>query len=253
MSVSYFRPRSRFDFAKDTLDIGNLLSWKRAHFKRHFFIRVFAIDETRIEEFYQWHLSYYLGKHSEGSEEIFFKYLWELIESQLDVLLRKDVYDSKHLKNEQQIQQLKKFTEVLISHDKWSFHKSKDAVVAQQELEIYALKQDVIKLKSDLEKATILEKEGYINIRANRLHTFYDLIHQLQDVKLPDGMELLYPADQIIWRRMICKFFREDNKKINFNTIQRYFPADKRNIGNKYKEIAEKDKLLKIVLAKKRS
>lgn len=253
MSVTFFKPRGRFDFTKGTLDIGNPISWKRAHFKRHFFIRVFAIDETHIEEFYQWHLSYYLGKHLGGNEEIFFKFLWELIESQLDVLMRKDVYDINHLKNEQQIIQLKKFTEVLISHDKWNFHKSNEAVVARQELEIYALKQDVIRLKSELKKATMLEKDGYINIRAGRAHTFYDLIHKLQDIKLPDKLELLYPADQIIWRRMICKFFREDHKEINFNTIHRYFPADKKNLGNKYKEIDQKDKLLDIVLAKRRS
>ena len=45
MSISFFRPRDRFDFSKDTLDIGNPISWKRAHFKKHFFKRVFAIHD----------------------------------------------------------------------------------------------------------------------------------------------------------------------------------------------------------------
>ena len=253
MSINFFRPRDRFDFSKDTLDIGNPISWKRAHFKKHFFKRVFAINDNLIDKFYRRHLAYYLAMHPKGNEEIFFKYLWELIESQLKVLMGKDVYDSNHLNNERQIEQLKKFTGVLISHDRWNFHKSNEAVVANQELEIYALKQDIIRLKSELKKATTLEKDGYINIRAGRAHTFYDLIHKLQEIKLPDGLELLYPADQIIWRRMICKFFREDHKEINFHTIHRYFPADKKNLGNKYKEIDQKDKLLDIVLAKKRS
>ncbi|MDB5122520.1 MAG: hypothetical protein JWP94_649, partial [Mucilaginibacter sp.] len=32
-----------------------------------------------------------------------------------------------------------------------------------------------------------------------------------------------------------------------------YFPTDKRNLGRKYVEIADKDKVFKLVLAKKRS
>jgi hypothetical protein len=253
MSINYFRPRDRFDFAKDTLDIGNPITWNRSHFLKHFFKRVFAISEQRIEQFYQRHIAYYLENHPDGSEELFLRNLWELIERQLKVLMRKDIYDKDHIRNEREIRQLKKFTEILISHDRWNFHKSNGAVVAQQELEIYALKQEIIQLKAGLKKATLLEKDGYINIRAGRAHSLYDIIHQLQEIRLPDGFELLYPADQIIWRRIICKFFREDHEEINFNTIHRYFPTDKKNPGSKYKEIAEKDKLFKINLARKRS
>lgn len=32
----FFKPRDRFDFSKDTLDIGNPLSWKRAHFLKEY-------------------------------------------------------------------------------------------------------------------------------------------------------------------------------------------------------------------------
>ena len=32
MSITYFRPRDPFDFSKDTLDIGNPLSWDRSQF-----------------------------------------------------------------------------------------------------------------------------------------------------------------------------------------------------------------------------
>lgn len=86
MSITYFRPRDHFDFSKDTLDIGNPLSWKHSTFLKHFFKRVFAISEDRLEEFHLHHLSYFLTSHSEGTEEIFFKHVWELIEGQLKVL-----------------------------------------------------------------------------------------------------------------------------------------------------------------------
>jgi len=144
MSVTYFKPRERLDFAPDSLDLGNPVSWNRSHFLKHFFKRVFAIPEDLIKEFYQRHLAYYLSNHPDGTDEIFFKYFWSLIERQLNVLLKKDVYDKNHLRNERQIARLQKFTELLISIDRWNFHKSNDAVIAQQDSEIYALRQEII-------------------------------------------------------------------------------------------------------------
>lgn len=252
MSVTYFKPRDRFDFAPDTLDIGNPLTWDRSQFLKHFFKRVFAIPEDRIEEFYQHHLAYYFANHPNGIEEVFFKYFYGLIERQLKVLLSKDIYDNNHIRNEREIERLQNFTELLIPHDHWNFHKSNDAVIAQQDSKIHALEQQVTQLKADLKKATTLETEDYINIRAGYSHTLYDIILQLQDIELTDGNMLLYPATQIVWRRMICKYFREGGNEINFNSIHRYFPTDKRNLGKKYVEIADKDKIFKLVLAKKR-
>jgi hypothetical protein len=66
MSVTYFKPRERFDFAKDTLDIGNPLQWNRSQFLKHFFKRLFAISGDRLDEFYQRHLAYYLANHPDG-------------------------------------------------------------------------------------------------------------------------------------------------------------------------------------------
>jgi len=253
MSVTYFKPRDRFDFAQDTLDLGNPLSWDRAQFLKHFFKRVFAIPGARIEEFYQRHLNYYLTNHPDGTEEIFFKYFYSLIERQLKVLLGKDIYDNNHIRNEHEIERLQSFTNLLIPLDRWNFHKSNDAAIAQQDSKIHFLEQQVTQLKADLKKANTLETEDYINIRAGYAHTLYDIILQLQDIKLPDGNTLLYPATQIVWRRMICKYFREGGNEINFNSIHRYFPTDKRNLGKKYVEIADKDKIFQLSLPKKRS
>ncbi len=93
----YFKPRDRFDFTDDTLDIGNPLTWKRTHFLKHLFKSIFAISEERNVEFYTRHLNYYLTNHPDDSEEAFFKNLWELVERQLKVLTGKDVYDIDHI------------------------------------------------------------------------------------------------------------------------------------------------------------
>src|SRR4051794_4010488 len=129
MSIAFFKPRGRFDFSKNTLDIGNPLTWDREQFLKHFFKRVFAIGEDRIKEFYQRHLAYYLAEHTDGSEEIFFRYFWGQIEKQLKVLMGKNIYDKDHVQNERQIKRLNQFTEMLISADRWNIHKSNDAMV----------------------------------------------------------------------------------------------------------------------------
>ena len=244
MSVTYFKPRDRFDFASDTLDLGNPLSWDRAQFLKHFFKRVFAIPDDRVEEFYQRHLAYYLANHTDGTEEIFFKYFWGLIERQLNVLINKDVYDKNHLRNEREIARLQKFTELLISLDSWNFHKSNDAVIAQQDSEIYVLKQQIHQLRAELKKAASLEPEGYINVADGYRNTVLYLY--LQELKTPEGKELMFSQTQSVWTKMICKYFREGDREIKFETIRRYFPGDKKGPGEKHADIPAKSKLFQI-------
>jgi hypothetical protein len=253
MSVRYFKPRDRFDFDHNTLDIGNPIRWDRSQFLKHFFKRVFAIPGECIEEFYQRHLTYYLANHTVGTEEIFFRYFWGLIERQLNVLLNKDVYDKNHLRNEREIARLKKFTEILISLDRWNIHKSNDAVIVKQDSEIHVLQQQVIHLKAELKKATSLDSGDYINIADGHRNAVLHLYLQMQELKTPEGKELMFSQTQSVWTKMICKYFREGDKEINLETIRRYFPSDKREPGDKHADIPAKSKLFQISPVKKRS
>ncbi|SDF67224.1 hypothetical protein SAMN05216464_1243 [Mucilaginibacter pineti] len=260
MSVTYFKPRDRFDFSKDTLDIGNPLQWDRKHFLKHLFKRAFAISEDRIEEFYQRHLDYYLEKHSDGSEEIFFKYLWGLIERQLKVLMGKNIYDKDHIENERQIKQLQKFTEMLISVDRWNVHKSNDTVIAQQEFEIIALKQQVADLEAELKENRVWETDGYIIIRDGQALAVLDLCLQMQKLKATDGKELLITPAQNAWAKMISKYFREIDeenkgqaKEIKIDRLRYYLRGlDPKDPLKRENEIPEKHKLYTIAPVKKR-
>jgi uncharacterized protein YegP (UPF0339 family) len=127
----------------------------------------------------------------------------------LKVLLSKDVYDKNHLRNEREMARLQKFTELLISHDRWNFHKSNDEVIVQQESEIYVLKQEIIQLKADLKKATALETDGYINIPDDYRNAILHMHLQMQELKTPEGKELMFSQTQSVWTKMICKYFRE--------------------------------------------
>lgn len=211
MSISYFKPRDRFDFSNDTLDIGNPISWSRKNFLKHLFIRIFAINEERIEEFYQRHLNFYLEQDPDGNKELFFRYLWKLISRQLKVLLERDIYHKDHVRNEREIKQLEKFTEVLISHDQWNLHKSTEAAVAAQQLEIHALNQENTQLKAEL--AECRQWDGYIEIRDGQVLPLLDLLIKMQVLKTPEGDVLLITPAQNTWTKMISKYFREVDSK----------------------------------------
>jgi len=141
MSIIYFKPRDRFDFSVNTLDIGNPISWSRSHFLKHLFKRIFTIPQTRFQEFYQHHLDYYLKTVDNSSKELFFKNLFDTVDRQLKVLNGRDVYAKSHVKTQREVVQLESLRKLLISFDKWNIHKSFDDVVAKQESDIYALHQ----------------------------------------------------------------------------------------------------------------
>lgn len=211
MSIIYFKSRDRFDFSNDTLDIGNPISWSRKDFLKHLFKRIFAISEERIEEFYQRHLNYYFQQHPDGNEETFFRYLWDLIARQLKVLLLKDIYDKEHIRNEKQIKQLKKFTEILISHDQWNLYKSTEAAVVAQEIEIHDLNQKNVELTAEL--AEYRQFDGYIDIRDGQALALLDLFIKMQALETTGGDQLLITHAQNTWAKMISKYFREVDSK----------------------------------------
>nr|WP_121272846.1 hypothetical protein [Pedobacter schmidteae] len=252
MSTSYFKPRHRFDFSSDTLDIGNPLSWKRSHFFKFLFKRVFAINEDRIEEFYQRHLNYYLEKNPDGNEETFFRYLWDLIDRQLNVLLHKDVYDKNHVRNEREIKQLKKFTEVLISHDQWNLHKSTEAAVAAQQLEIHCLNQENIQLKAEI--AEYRQFDGYIEIRDGQVLPLLDLFIKMQALETAEGAQLLITPAQNTWAKMISRHFREidsintgQTKEIKIERLRYYLRGiDPKDPTKREHEIPKKHQLYTI-------
>jgi hypothetical protein len=252
MFISYFRPRDRFDFSNDALDIGNPITWSRKNFLKHLFKRIFAISEERIEEFYQRHLNYYLAEYPDSEEEPFFRYLWELVERQLKVLSGKDIYDKDHVRNEEQIERLKKFTSILITHDKWNLHKSTEAVVAAQEIEIHALNQRNIQLSAELTEYR--QWDGYILIRDGQVLALLDLFIKMQNLKATDGEELLITPAQNTWAKMISKYFREideentgQTKEIKIDRLRYYLRGiDPKDPTKREHEIPKKHQLYKI-------
>lgn len=246
MSIIYFKPRDRFDFSVNTLDIGNPITWSRSHFLKHLFKRIFAIQQVRFHEFYQHHLDYYLKTTDNSGEGVFFKNFYEIIDRQLRVLNSRDVYAKNHVKTQRELVHLTKLKNLLISFDNWNVHKSYDNIVADKESDIYTLRQQIEILKAELKKATALETQQYVNIPKGGFLSFVDLIIQFEETRLPSGKELTFAEFQIVWVKMICKYFREDHEEIDFNRVRRYFPKDRRNPGNRSSSVPSDQHLFEI-------
>ncbi|WP_286778678.1 MULTISPECIES: hypothetical protein [Sphingobacterium] len=252
MSISYFKLRDRFDFSRDSLDIGNPVTWSRKHFLKHLFKKILTIHEDLLEEFYRHHLTYYLETHPQGEEKNFFEYLWQTVESQLNVLKSKDIYDKDHVRNLLNTDRLKKVMWMLMSLDRWDIHRKNQPIIEKQEIQIFALTQEITDLKAKLQEATNLDTKQYINVPKGRLLPLLDLFIQMADLEV-EGKELVFSEFPIVWVKMICKYFREDHEEIDFNRVRRYFPKDKRNPSARSASIPSGQSLFTIKPVRKRS
>ncbi|WP_158798651.1 hypothetical protein [Pedobacter sp. L105] len=255
MSLEYFRQRDRFDFSKNTLDIGNYLHWNKKSFLKHFFLRIFATDASRWEEFYTRHLNYYLAKHEDGKEEDFFTHLWSLIETRLKTLVEKDIYESKnHVRDQQEIKHLKSLTGFLISIDKWNSHETEVEIIMRQQNQINTMQNKMDKMDKELKTFRLLETKDHINIPKGYVLTLVDIILQIQEQTIDGKIELAFAQTQAIWMKIICKYFTEDRQPIKYERIKRYFTPDPDDLSkSKFSPVPENKKLFKIIPAKKRS
>ncbi len=252
MKRSYFKPRGRFDFKPHPFDIGRPLSWWESHYDRHFLLRLYQRKESEFDAFYHYHLNYFLKENEGAKEEEFFEHVWNILKDRLEQLVKEDAPGSGHARNNSDKMRLRSFQKYMKTIDKWDTDKSKDTIIAEKEAEIQELKAQLAETRQELKAARKLETEDYINIADGYRNTVLDLHLQMQEIKLPDGKELMLSQTQSVWMKMICKYFREGDQEINFETIRRYFPGDKREPGDKHSDIPAKSKLFKISPIKKR-
>lgn len=253
MKTAYFKHRQRFDFSPHSLDIGRPLFWSKLLEDNHFLYRLIKLDESRFEAFYQYHLNYYLSNSPQGHEQSFFKHVQEIVSDRIEQLRVKDPFKSSHPSDVKAKDQLRKFREFLSGIDQWHTHQSTESIIASQKEEIYNLTEQLNKLKAELKEARSLETTDRIRIAKEHLTTVIDLFIQFQELKLPDGKELMFSQTQSIWVKMICRYFEQNKNSISPETVRRYFPADKRSPGTKYSPVPPQSKLFKIIAANKRS
>ncbi|MGJ1203825.1 hypothetical protein [Sphingobacterium lactis] len=250
----YFKTRPRFGKAQHPFDIGMPFFWWKGHYDLHFLKRLYERTQGEFGTYYDHHLQFFLQENEGASEIEFFRHVNDIASDELGKLIADDKRESKskHRSIVQQKKMLRAFLAHLASIDRWNTTRTKDEIIAEMESEIRELKELVVQLTKELKEAQKLETEGYINIPEGYLLTLVDIMVKLRKQALKDGRELVFSQFAMVWVKMICRYFREDRQPISIDTIRRYFPADLKDLKEKYAEIPSKNKLFDIVPAKKR-
>lgn len=251
---TYFRTRPRFGKAQHPFDIGMPFFWWKGHYDLHFLKRLYERTQDEFCAYYDHHLQFFLKENEEATEIEFFRHVNDIVSDELGKLIADDKRESKskHKSIVQQKKMLRAFLNHLTSIDQWNVSRTKDEIIAEKESEIKELKEIVVQLTKELKEARKLETDGVIDIPKGYVLTVVDLFVKLRKQVIKDGRELAFAQFSIVWTKMICQHFTEEGKHISFGRVQRYFPADLKDLKERYAEIPSKNQLFDIVPAKKR-
>ncbi|HVX00811.1 MAG TPA: hypothetical protein VHA52_10310 [Candidatus Babeliaceae bacterium] len=253
MPNKYFKPHKPYDRNPHKYDIGVFVGLKKGYEDNLFIKKLFTLPELEYAAYYLYHLTYFLNKEPNGEQE-FFSFVWQIVLRRIKFIETKDPFNSSHALDMEILDKLISFQKYLRSIDQWNTQKTLPEIIADQQEEIRKQQAEIGTLKEDLKAARKLETQEYINIADGYLLSFLDICLQAQEAMLPDsGKELVFSQTQIVWCKMIAKYFREGNNEISLETIRRYFPADKNNPGSKYAKIPSELKLFQLKPARKRS
>jgi hypothetical protein len=250
MPNKFFKPRRPLTLSPHKYDLGIFSGLKEGTEDNHFLAKLWKMPGEQYVAYYNYHLSYFLNKEPEGEKE-FFTYVWRITLIRIQFLEKENPFSSDHAKNGERLYILLQFQKYLRSIDQWHTEKTQVEVIAGQTEEIKKLKNQIDGIKEELKAARKLETEYHINIAEGQLLTVVDLFKKMEDLKI-EGKELVFAQFQIIWAKMICRYFRHGSKEINFDTVRRYFPGDKENPGVRSASVPAKNQLYNIVPIKKR-
>lgn len=246
MLHSYFKIRDPWNFKPHKFDVGTPVIQSSFH-DNHFFLKLYKLGENEFTDFYDYHLVYYIDKFS-GNEQNFHRYVSDIVSTRIAQLKLINPFSRKALGAKEQIQQLTTFQKFLSSIDQWNSSKSLEVIIAEKNEEIAGLKEQITGLEDQLQALRQFEPSTKIDIRDKHLPTFVHLIHQLQDVVLPDERRLFNFQGQSAWYKLVSKYFTHDRKPIPIETARNYFPVQKQKTSKEI-EVPERLQLLKIILA----
>src|ERR1700744_6439510 len=95
MPNKYFKPHERFNRNPHKYDIGIFTGLKKGYEDNLFIKKLFTLPEQEYADYYQYHLSYFLGKEPQGEQE-FFTFVWQIVLIRIRFIETKDPFNSSH-------------------------------------------------------------------------------------------------------------------------------------------------------------
>ncbi len=171
----------------------------------------------------------------------------DIVKVRIKYFKRKEPISSSYARHMELVSKLEAFLSILKIIDRWHKLEPIESVIAEKDREIDRLNTKIGMLESQLKEAAKYDASEKIVLNKGGLAAFMDVIHQIQDLKMPNDNKLARSQGQSPWYKMIAKYFKHGDKDISIDTAHNYFSANKSDKPAKYINIAEEDKLFKIV------
>ena len=242
----YFKYRDSFNFSPHRFEIGNAIIQNKGLADNFFIKRLYDLNEQEYRPYYYFHLDYFSINHPD-QEEQYFNHVIDIVINRIDHYKKKDPFSSSYPDYMASVKKLELFFTFLKTVDRWHKLEPIESVVAEKNREIDRLNGKIEMLEAQLKEATKYDASEKIMLSRGGIAVFMDLVHQIQDLKLPNDNKLARSQGQSPWYKMIAKYFKHGDKDIPIETAQNYFPANKDDKPSKYIKIDEEDKLFKIV------
>jgi hypothetical protein len=185
MGLNYFKSRKRFDFSPHPFDVGNILGLKRGYGNNHFLLKIYGLDKTEFENYYTYHLNYFLSK-GQGAEKEFLSHVWYIVQKRIEHFERKDPFSSEHPRHQSNIGKLTEFQQYLDTRDKWNIRPN-DVLLKEKDEKIAELQARIQDLEEQLKAHTKYGVAQKVYVEDGYLPTLIDLIQQVREVGLPMG------------------------------------------------------------------
>jgi hypothetical protein len=250
MSDLHFKLRNPFSFSPVRFELGRPFIFNKSYADNFFFLKLYELDEEEYPAFYQYHLAYFL-KRNASEEKEFFSYVYELTTTRINFYKQQTPFGSRHVLNKESLRKCNQFLKFLHSIDQWNHYKSLEILLAEKEEQIQNLKSSIAELEAQIKEFTQYESAEKISITEGKLATVIDLFKQMQELTLPDDKKLFRSQTQSPWYKMLSKYFLHGEKEIPINTARNYFPANKNTKLIKGSEVADEEKIFKIIPKKK--
>ncbi|WP_116789176.1 hypothetical protein [Flavobacterium psychrotrophum] len=248
MKDTYFKIRRPFTRRQHRYDIGSPVGFWNLYDDNHFLARLYQIGNDEQEAFYEYHLQYATG-NGKCTESEFYAHVREIVADHIEALRKESPFSKNHGRNRANLKMLRIFRDYLISINTYRYLDPIDITITRYNSEINELKKQVAQKEQLLKEMKAFETDQKIRITKGYLYTVVDLIQQLPDLRIPDGkdMRLVRSSNEMVWVKMISRYFQHGDEDISQQTLRSYFPADKKNPGTKYRPVQDKHKIYHIV------
>ncbi len=245
MLTTYFKARRPFDFSPHPYELGNILGLKQGYEDNHFLLKIYDMEESSFQDYYNYHLKNYLSKHT-TSEKEFFSHVWHIVSDRIDYFKGQDPFSAKHSLYVSNIRKLNEFLSFLSPLDKWNI-RSNDLLIKEKDKEIAKLRLELEILRKKLSELEKYEVSVKPMVQDDHLPTFIDLLQQLKNLTLPNGRKLLVSDHESPYYKMVSKYFVYNGKDIPVNTARNYFVQKDPKDSMKGVRIPEDKKLFQII------